>query len=469
MFDQFYHQSSDQLKLSFLQKAFEKYPNLKNDFLEYYLRPNEKPLKMTIDDPDDFILASKDLIKDELEAININEPDWEYYVPRHSGYIPEHEAMEYLAEDEIGRFMKVYVSTVEKYCTDKHFDLAFLYMISIYTACMEAEIDDAYDTFYDANQTMLDQFEQHLQECISLFKVINLSEDQLYTVATVLFDYGQQYDHDQNGLLTFFEFHLHSVIHSGTQAAIVLQVIEDKNASESVPWLVTELNKKTGGQQAWEKSAKQFFKKNKSVAHSLLEFYRIDNKTEFVRIARELWHDGIFQAEFARLYFEVLEAQDDPDLYKEVTVHLNDLAFSEAYYRVLQSMMSPEERLSYIEKFKRYPPAYVQALCMEGKYDGALEFAGQHTNRWNIFEIFTPCLQGQPKAALVLLEKKIEDLLVDERGRNFYARVANVLKIAIGIPAIKSDVEKLAFSIYSFYSRLSALRDELRSAGLIKK
>ncbi|WP_158858666.1 hypothetical protein [Lunatibacter salilacus] len=79
-----------------------------------------------------------------------------------------------------------------------------------------------------------------------------------------------------------------------------------------------------------------------------------------------------------------------------------------------------------------------------------------------------PCLQFQPASALDLLERKIEELLVDERGRNFLERIAEVLKIAAEIPAIKENAEKLAIRIYSFYSRLSALRDELRIAGLVK-
>lgn len=73
-------------------------------------------------------------------AIEINEPDWKNYVPRHNDYIPEYEAMEHLAEDEIAEVIEGYVEEVERYCTLKLFDLAFLYMISIYQACKEAEL-----------------------------------------------------------------------------------------------------------------------------------------------------------------------------------------------------------------------------------------------------------------------------------------------------------------------------------------
>jgi len=48
MFDQFYQQFGEQLKLSFLQEAFRKYPHLKEDFLAFYLNPAGTQLKMTV-------------------------------------------------------------------------------------------------------------------------------------------------------------------------------------------------------------------------------------------------------------------------------------------------------------------------------------------------------------------------------------------------------------------------------------
>lgn len=469
MFDEFYQQSSDQLKLAFLQEAFRKHPELKEDFLAFYLKPTGKQLKMTVADPDGFILESTAMVREELESIDINEPDWEDYVPRHSGYIPEYEAMEHLAEDEIGSVLEMHVSEVESYCSDKHFDLAFLYMFSMYQACMEAELEDDYDTLGNVTQTLLDLLKSHLQNCMPLFKAIQLSEDQLFTITTVFFDQFQKHYKDDPGFLTFFEIYLHSIIHSGAEAKIVLDVIEEKKVTEHLPWLVSELHLKTGGHKAWEQSALHLFKKDKIVASSLLEFYKTDHKQEFVRIAGELWHSGLFRDEFASLYFETMNPDDDPGLYKEVTLNLNDREFSERYYKILQTMMSVEDRMNYIEKFKWNPPAYVRALCLEGKYSEALEFVGQHTNRWNIVEIFTPYLQAQPKPALDLLDRKIKELLINERGRNFYERIALVLKVAAVIPAIQEDAKNLTTKIYSSHTRLSALRDELRIGGLVKK
>ncbi|WP_162417153.1 hypothetical protein [Cyclobacterium roseum] len=467
MFDQFYQQSSEQLKLAFLEEVFRKYPELKEEFLGFYLKPSGKTLKMTVRDPDDFIMASADLIRADLESMNINEPDWQEYTPPHNGYIPEYEAMEHMAEGEISRIIGIHVAEVERYCTEKQVDLAFLYMFSLHQACTKAELDDEYETLPDPVSSMLNQLDQHLQDCVPLFSVLHAADDQLFTIASVLIDQHQKSPSDDHELLPFFESYLYFLIHSGAEANILLDVLEQKEAIDALPWLVSELHRKAGGLKAWEKTALIFFKKNRQVASALLDHYKTANKQEFVRIAKTLWSEGLFQEEFASRYFDVLEPSDDPNLYKQVTIRLNERKFSENYYRVLQELMGMEERMRYIEKFHWDRPAYVLALCMDGKYTQAINYARQHADRWNIVAIMTPCIQSDPKAALSLLDQKIQELLIDERGRNFYERIAQLLKIAASTPGIQQEAADLATKIYSIYSRLTALRAELRSAGLI--
>lgn len=469
MFDQFYYDSSDQLKLAFLEEIFKKYPHLKEDFLAFYHAPLDTVLKMTISDPDVFIKEVADLVRADFESIDINEPDWEHYVPRHSGYIPDYEAMEHMAEDEIESIISEHMDEVVRYYSEKQFDKAILFIIGMYQACMEAELDDEYDSLPEGNVTLLNELENQLQSCISWFNVIQVSRDQLYTIATVLFDQFHKSFSNDPSFLSFFEPCLFALSQSGVESALLLDSIQKHKVEDKLPWLITELQKKSGGIEAWEQSARKVFKKNVSVAHSLLEFYLRENKAEFVHIASELWFNGFFQDEFAKLFFDNLKPADNPELYKLVTIHLNDRDFSESLYRTIQELMDKEERIHYIETFKWKKPAYVSALCLEEKYTEAFSFANQHIDRWNIVDIMTPCLKAKPATALEILEKKINELLVNERGRNFYERVATILKIAADQPTIQQDAKNLAVKIYSVNARLSAFRDELKIAGLIKK
>lgn len=467
MFDQFYQQASNQLKLSFLQAVIEKDEQLKEQFINFYLKPKEKQLMLTVNDPADFIFASKDLIKADLESIRFDELDWNDYVPAHNGYIPEHEALEQMAEEEISRVIGIHVAEVERYCSIKHFDLAFLYMISIYRACLEAKLNEDYYEVPDPTPTMLNAFENHLESCLPIFKAIQIPENQLFTIATVLFDQQTELEDIDSHFLLFFEACLYRLIHSGSEASILLDVFEEKNKSAYLPWLYTELHRKSGGIASYEKAALKYFQSNVHVALDLLDLYKSTDNNKFQDTAKQLWDNGLFRQECSELYFEVLNPNEDPKLYLEVTQYLNKRNFSNKYYKIMQELMAEEDRMKYLKTLQNDHPAYIMALCMEGKYSAAHNHALLHTDRWNIVETMTPCLKHDPEQGIVVLAQKVEELLLNERGRNFYARVATILKIAKEIPAIQRQTEVLINRVIYANGRLSALKGELRIAGVI--
>lgn len=463
MFDQFYEQASDQLKLSFLNKIIQQDEQLQEVFINFYLKPKDIQLKMTVTDPNDFICASIDLIKEDLESIKFDELDWENYVPPHNGYIPEYEALEYLAEDEIGRIIGLHVAEVERYCSIKHFDLAFLYMISIYQACLKAKLNEDYTCLEHPVDAMLNEFENHLQSCLPIFKAVQIPEGQLFTIASVLFNQ----DTEDSNILMFFESYLHNFIHSGSEASILLDVIENKNKGDRLPWLYTELNRKTGGKESYEKAALKYYQSDVHVALDLLDLYKASDISKFTYIAKQLWENGHFHHECAELYFEVLKPIEEPKLCLEVALFLNNKSFSKEYYQTIQNLMREDDRMIYLATLQNDHPAYITALCMEGKYIEAHKHALHHTNRWNIVETMTPCLEHDPEQGIVVLAQKVEELLLNERGRNFYARVATILKVAKEMLTIRSQTEVLINRIVYANGRLSALKGELRIAGII--
>lgn len=467
MFDQFYQQASDQLKLSFLQKIIEQNDHIKEQFINFYLEPKDKQLALTVTDPDDFIYASKDLIKEDLESIKFKDLDWNSYAPRNSGYVSHDDAFEYLAEEEIGRVIGFHAFEVERYCSLKHFDLAFLYMISIYRACLEAKLDEDYAVLEFPLEMMLQNFDDHLQSCLPIFKAIQIPEDQLFTIAVVLFDQHNEINSDDSSFLTFFETYLLSLLHSGVEAGILLDVMEEKDKAACLPWLFTELHRKTGGTECFEMAALKHYKSSIHVAKDLLELYRSSDNLKFRNIAKQLWNNGLYHHECAELYFDVLDPKQEPALYLEITLFLNKKTFTKKYYEIIQVLMPEDERLGYLRTLQNKPPAYVLAMCMEGKITEALDHARIHTDRWNIIDTMTPCLKYAPQQALIILSQKVEDQLFNERGRNFYATIAKILKVAIEIPEIQKQTEVLVNRIVYSHGRLKALRDELRAAGVI--
>lgn len=467
MFEQFYNQASDQLKLSFLNTILEQDEQLKEQFINFYLKPKDKQLALTVADPDDFIFACKDLIKADLESIKFDEMDWDDYVPAHNGYIPEHEALEELAEEEISRIIGIHVAEVERYCSIKHFDLAFLYMISIYKACLKAKLNEDYYEVPDPTLTMLNAFENHIKSCLPIFKAIQIPEDQLFTIATVLFDQQTELEAKDSHFLLFFEASLYSLIHSGSEASILLDVLEEKNKAAYLPWLYTELHRKIGGAENYEKAALKYFQYSVHVAFDLLDLYKSTDLSKFRNVAKQLWENGLYRQECSELYFEVLNSNEDPKLYLEVTQYLNKRNFSIKYYKIIQELMTEEDRMKYLKTLHNDHPAYITALCMEGNYSEAHTHALLHSNRWNIVETLAPGLMYDPDQGIIILSQKLEELLRMERGRNFYARVATILKIAKEIPVIQNQTEVLISRIIYAHGRLSALKGELRIVGVI--
>ncbi|MCC5935836.1 MAG: hypothetical protein JJU34_01015 [Lunatimonas sp.] len=467
MFDQFYSQANDMLRLAFLEEAFRQHPELKEEFIAFYLKPTAMQLKLTVEDPDDFIFASTDLIIQDLETPDFDELAWHRVVQRHRSP-PEESGYEATwEENHLNGVISFHISLLEGYCTQRHFDLAYLYLISLYEACYEVVLTEEQDLLPDLRSILLDLLIDNLQPCMPLFKSIQLSSNQLFTVSTAVLDFFVQHRRQHAGFLRFFEPFLEAIIHTGTEAAIVLDVVESRNAADHLSWLYTELQRKAGGNQAWEKSARRYYKRNRSVASSLLAYYETSNKAEFARIAGELWRNGLFQEEFAQRYFEGMDPGADPALYREVVLYLNRWRFSEVYYRVLMNLMDSEERMSYLETFRWNKSAYVSGLCLERRYPEALRFAEVHCNRWNLQDILEPCLIYQPHKALLILEAKIEELLGEVRDRDFYQRVAWVLLFASDIPEIREDASALIVRLYRKYSRLRAFRSELRNAGLM--
>ncbi|MGY6557704.1 MAG: hypothetical protein ACXIT9_00310 [Nitritalea sp.] len=76
-------------------------------------------------------------------------------------------------------------------------------------------------------------------------------------------------------------------------------------------------------------------------------------------------------------------------------------------------------------------------------------------------------MKHDPEQGLAIQAQKIEELLLSERGRDFYARVATLLKIAQNISSIQHQTEVLIDRIVYANGRLNALQGELSVAGVI--
>lgn len=97
------------LKLEFFNKLLEANPQIKAQYDEYAASVFSR--ESMSGKTEAYIREVAKEIQDELEEIDLTDFDWEFYIPRHSGYIPEYEAMEHMAEDRVAELS--FIKTLE--------------------------------------------------------------------------------------------------------------------------------------------------------------------------------------------------------------------------------------------------------------------------------------------------------------------------------------------------------------------
>ena len=113
-------------KLEFFDKMLSKNPELQNQFKQSLSESANSEGNPCNTDSGKYVSETAHNFIKELETLNFSEPDWEMYTPRHSGYIPEYEAMMYLAEDMIAEICELFKHHIFGLLSQAEFDLGFL-------------------------------------------------------------------------------------------------------------------------------------------------------------------------------------------------------------------------------------------------------------------------------------------------------------------------------------------------------
>lgn len=101
-FKEIFDKATDKTKLDFLFAILEHNEKLRTEFLNYIQKKlQETDNQISYEDFKNLINNSQKEYQDQLEVIDLEEPDWDNYIPPHSGYIEEWEAWQYMAEQEV--------------------------------------------------------------------------------------------------------------------------------------------------------------------------------------------------------------------------------------------------------------------------------------------------------------------------------------------------------------------------------
>ncbi len=158
---------STESKDIFLLNSLNSNENLKKSFLEYVESCKNEAGKqdLSFDSFTELVKESREGWKEDLENLNL-EPDWEFYTPRHSGYIEEWEAALHMAEDEIETVFSSWRDAIFDMILEQKINESVIELIGMYEACLISKVEDEYDNFDPINDHFIEVHEKTLKEFV---------------------------------------------------------------------------------------------------------------------------------------------------------------------------------------------------------------------------------------------------------------------------------------------------------------
>lgn len=465
-FKDLFDYTPEEIKLKFLRELLERNSGIRQQFFDYIHSSGEEETGEQIT-PEEHIREETASFRNDLEMLDFEEPDWENYVPRHSGYIPEYEAMEHMAEDMVNEeFEWLKNGILEKFKSGKTDEALFQY-IGAYNACISAEIEDELEAIGDHKTYFLETLKE-IEEfmLIELSKAV-LTKEKATTITKVLFEEYISNHPGEGGFLKFFEPLLLTLCCDEAIAAVVeQQITKYKIPGDKLPQLMMKIHSLKGETRSWLQEGEKLMLEDKAVAEDMLQHYLQTSNQDFLRTARKIFYKSTFRDDFLEFIYNHTDQNQAPNFYKDLLKALVDRTRNAEYYKKLRELMEPEEKELFIIEYKRNPDFYTLMLAIENRHEEILELLNREENLRHFTSIIQRILYVYPDESFRLLKNKCLKKVEHERGRPVYERIVEYLKLAARIPGKQNEVRQLADTLYNWKPRLPALREKLKKAGM---
>ena len=107
----------------------------------------------------------------------------------------------------------------------------------------------------------------------------------------------------------------------------------------------------------------------------------------------------------------------------------------------------------------------VQVLEIESLYADILRIVRKNTDSWDFDQRISPILKIFPEETFSILQEKLRNTVQHKRGRGYYERIAQRLKLMQTIPGKSKETRAFIREVYHHKPSLPALKDEMRKAG----
>ncbi len=227
----------------------------------------------------------------------------------------------------------------------------------------------------------------------------------------------------------------------------------------------------------WRRTAEAYAGQDFGLLQRLLDHYRQHHdQPNLLRLLRQ--HRGQFSHRLDPYILEHLTLADDADLYLAALEQRCRSTQSLADYEQLRPHWSAGQRRQFVdEQVERQRKAWggdplfgAGLLVAENREPELLAYllARQWLSSNGIPELLTRTARTQPEACLDAVMERTEQALSSSRGRDVYQRITAWLTVLNQQEALRPQVALFAAHLYTEYSRLNALREELRAAQLVK-
>lgn len=465
-FEKLYNNSSDSLKLKFLNGIIQHNANLQSAFVNFIQSEQNDtegfPMKKFME----IVSSTKEIYQSDFEAIDFENPDWDNYHAPHSGYIEEWEAYQQASEQEFEAIFNSFTTeAVNKILAQKPVELAAM-LIGLYEATQDAEIEDDMGNFDDVNGHLLTEFISTLNAVTDKLKIAAISEKSIIAAFEKFAEYADAGYPGDLHFAGYLEHFLIALAEKSTNANQILSIIDQSTIErQSVPELILLLNKNSGNKTEWLQSALKFYRINKEVAKQLIQFYFESDKLSFVKIANELFStDKRFWADFLKDYITPeLNRKLYIDVFYQLTTDTEDIK----HYMKIREYLTETDLNKLLGEFTWNKVFPVRILEVEKRYESIKTIVEKNQEDWHYTELIRPILEIYPEFCFQNIKNKAVKTIENQRGRDVYERISAWLKLAQEIPGFDIEKHDLILQLYNHKPNLPALKDEMRKAKLV--
>jgi len=401
-----------------------------------------------------------------LESLNLEDFDWEDYAPSHSGYIPEYEAMEDMAMEELECLFDTWESTILVDIKAGDIVDAFIGFAALYIACHHAEINDPCDTLCDHLETFIEFTDKIKEKIMQYITQTVITNRQVKAVTEILYKEHKINQEKIPDFINYFEPLLLRLIENKEKAEICKDLInKNKIDKHLLSQFILRIDKLIGDEQNWIKNAETLFLNDPEVAEQLMNHYLDLSENDFIRIAKKVFEH--YKGKILEYLLKNVDEKNNPGFYKSLLYYKTTNNKSIDAYKKLRQYLNDDEVYNLLQCFTEADLMKIKILNYEKRHNEILQIVKQNIYSSNFNEIIEPVLNIFPEKCFNIIKTKCLTKLEKERGRYVYQEIVDWLKLAKQIKGKESSTNDLIKQLYNWKPRLLALKDEMHKAGIV--